>query len=350
MPTFNEAVRPPLLGVPNIANPFLASLPSSKVNHGTCLSRFALWLVLAMVASAAVAQDPRPANSGQRGRVSRPANSEHSQSVGSAADGQSSRDARIAAIRSIPFDQLTPDATQQLRGIIEDASYFRRMPTQTVPCDTEMYLFLIRHPEVVVSLWDVMGMTKVTLERIGEFQLRGNDGVGTKCNMDLVYGSENLHIYQSQGAYSGNLWARELQGRCVVCVHNKPTQLPDGTPGMVAWMDTFLKLENVGADLAVKALGPFVSKTADHNFAECAGFFSQISQTAWTNPQGLVRVASRLPRVGPTVKEQFVTTCMSVAGKQSHRADASVAAKESEAENESPSLQILSSKDREPTR
>lgn len=329
-----------------------ASTPSSKVNQGTRFSRFASVVILALACSTGLPQDPTPSGSlRQREKPARVTNSEHFQTATSATDGQSSREARIAAIRSIPFDQLTPDATQRLRGIIEDASYFRRMPTQTVPCDSEMYLFLIRHPEVVVSLWDVMGMTKVTLERIGEYQLRGNDGVGTKCNMDLVYGSENLHIYQSQGAYSGNLWARELQGRCVVCIHNNPTQLADGTPGMVAWMDTFLKLENVGADLAVKALGPFVSKTADHNFSECAGFFSQISQTAWTNPQGLVRVASQLPRVTPPVKEEFVTTSLSVARKRPQVPNLRASTPSNEDDEDSPSLQILSSSNRrEPTR
>ncbi|MCU0709296.1 MAG: hypothetical protein MUF23_13485 [Pirellula sp.] len=234
---------------------------------------------------------------------------------GTIADGQSSREAREAAIRGIPFQQLTPDANQRLRSVIEDASFFRRLPTQTVACDPEMYVFLVRHPEVVVSLWDVMGITKVTLERIGDYQLRGDDGAGTKCKMDLVFGSDQLHIYQSHGAYDGNLWARELRGRCVVCIHNRPAQLADGRTGMVAWMDAFLKLENVGADLAVKALGPFVSKTADHNFIECAGFFSQISQTARSNPQGLTQVAGRLPRVKPEVKEQFIETSLAVAKK-----------------------------------
>ncbi len=299
----------------------------------------------------AVAQDPTDASLRQRGRGGQSSRPEGPATPGNAADGQSSRDARLAAIRSIPFEQLTPDATQRLRRIVDEASYFRRMPTQTVACDTEMYLFLIRHPEVVVSLWDVMGMTKVTLERIGEYQLRGNDGVGTKCNMDLIYGSENLHIYQSQGAYSGNLWARELQGRCVVCIHNQPTQLADGTPGMVAWMDAFMKLENVGADLAVKALGPFVSKTADHNFAECAGFFSQISQTAWTNPEGLVRVASRLPRVAPPVREQFATTSLSVASKRAVVSEKFQTVPENARDrSESPSIQILSAIKKEPPR
>ena len=82
---------------------------------------------------------------------------------------------------------------------------------------------------------------------------------------------------------------------------------------MVTWMDAFMKLENVGADLVVKTLGPLVAQTADHNFVECAGFFSQISQTARTNPEGLQRVAQRLPRVTPQVREEFIQTSQLVA-------------------------------------
>jgi hypothetical protein len=229
------------------------------------------------------------------------------------AEGTSSREAKVAAIRSIPFDQLTPEASQRLRAIAEDASYFRRMPTQTVECDPEMYTFLVRHPEVVVNIWDVMGITRVTLDRIGEYQLSGDDGAGTKCKMDLVYGSDTLHVYQSNGGYQGNLWARELKGRCVVVLHNRPVRLADGRPGMMAWMDAFMKLDNVGADLVVKTLGPLVAKTADHNFVECAGFFSQISQTARTNPQGLEQVAQQLHNVSPKVREQFIKTSIAVA-------------------------------------
>lgn len=278
--------------------------------------------------------------------------------VGTLADGQSTREARQSAIRAIPFDQLTPDAVQRLRGVIEDASYFRRMPTQTIACEPEMYTFLIRHPEVVVGLWDVMGITKVSLERIGEYQLHGDDGAGTKCKMDLVFGSDNLHIYQSQGAYEGNLWARELKGRCIVCIHNRPAKLKDGRSGMIAWMDAFMKLENVGADLAVRTLGPLVAKTADHNFVECAGFFSQISQTAKTNPGGLTQIATQLPRVAPNVRDQFIETSLMVAQKSrrsplSHVGwnDDMAPPKLPDAEaGDSPTLQILSATDSFPVR
>lgn len=223
-------------------------------------------------------------------------------------EGSSTRETRVSAVRSLPFQQLTPEASERIRTVVEDVSYFRRMPAQTVESDPDMFRFLVRHPEVIVNIWDLMGITKVTLSRIGQYQLQGNDGAGTGCKLDLVYGSDSLHIYHCDGLYDGNLWPRELRGQCVVALHNRPVKLPDGRPGMVAWMDAFMRLENAGADLVVKTLGPLVAKTADQNFIECSSFLSQISQTARLNPQGLQQVASRLTKISPDVRSEFMKT------------------------------------------
>jgi len=212
---------------------------------------------------------------------------------------------------------LTPEASQRIRSVVDDVSYFRRMPAQTVESDPDMFRFLVRHPEVVVNIWDLMGITKVSLGRVGEYQLVGDDGAGTTCKLDLVYGSDSLHIYHSDGSYEGNLWPRELKGQCVVALYNRPIKLPDGRPGMVAWMDAFMRLENAGADLVVKTLGPLVAKTADQNFIECASFLSQISQTARVNPQGLQQVASRLNKIPPDVRSEFIKTSALVSMRSS---------------------------------
>jgi hypothetical protein len=242
---------------------------------------------------------------------------QHTKAIREFEEGSSSRETRAAAIRSLPIQQLTPEAAQRIRSVIDDVSYFRRMPAQTVESDPDMFRFLVRHPEVVVNIWDLMGITKVALSRTGEYQLVGNDGAGTTCKLDLVYGSDTLHIYHSDGQYEGSLWPRELRGRCVVALYNRPVKLPDGRPGMVAWMDAFMSLENAGADLVIKTLGPLVAKTADQNFIECANFLSQISQTARVNPQGLQQVASRLNKLTPDVRSEFMKTSALVSMRSS---------------------------------
>jgi hypothetical protein len=230
-------------------------------------------------------------------------------------EGTSTREAREAAIQRIPLHQLTQEAGAKLKAVVSNSSYFRSMPTETVDCDPEMFAFLVRHPEVIVNIWDVMEVTKVTLQRNGPFQLQGSDGAGTASKIDLVFGNDSMHIYFANGSYQGNLWARELNGKCVVILHNRPGPLPNGKQGIVASMDVFMKLDNLGADLVVKTLGPLMGKTADYNFTECASFLSQISQTAENNPYGIQQLAKRLTKIDPAVRDQFIATTNSVAQK-----------------------------------
>ena len=240
-------------------------------------------------------------------------------------EGYSGREARESAIHRRPFTQLTPEAGQRLHAVIDNASYFRRMPTESIDCDLEMFTFLVRNPEVIVNIWDVMGVTKVGLQRTGPFQLQGNDGAGTSSKMDLVFGNDSMHIYYANGSYHGNMWARELNGKCVVILHNRPAPLANGKNGIVVSMDVFMKLDNMGADLVVKTLGPLVNKTADYNFTECAAFISQLSQTAERNPYGMQELATRLRGVDPKVREQFIATTISVAQRNGKPSDGPIA-------------------------
>ncbi|MGE3780589.1 MAG: hypothetical protein AB7F89_25595, partial [Pirellulaceae bacterium] len=73
------------------------------------------------------------------------------------------------AIKLIPFDKMTDDAQGKLWRIVSQPSLYRRLPVTRMQADPDMYLFLIRHPEVVVNMWDLMGVTKVQIRRNGNY-------------------------------------------------------------------------------------------------------------------------------------------------------------------------------------
>jgi hypothetical protein len=263
-------------------------------------------------------------------------------------EGTSTREAREAAVQRIPFQQLTPEAGGRLKSVVGNSSYFRSMPSETVDCDPEMFAFLVRHPEVIVNIWEVMDVTKVSLQRHGLYELHGSDGAGTSSKMDLVFGNDSMHIYFANGAYQGNLWARELNGKCVVILHNRPGTLANGKPGITASMDVFMKLDNLGADLVVKTLGPLMGKTADYNFTECSAFFSQLSQTAQTNPYGIQQLAKRLTKIDPKIRDQFIATTNSVAQRSGNVTAATNGNPPAEKVVEPKQIAILSAKPKVP--
>lgn len=227
-------------------------------------------------------------------------------------EGISTREAKLQAIQSVPFKQLSQQTGQALRDVLDSPSFYRRMPTQTIQCDPELFTLLVRKPEIMVNTWDLMGITKVTAKRTGPFTFLANDGVGTKCKCDLVYGDDKLHIYYGSGDYDGTMTPRSVKGRAVCILRSDTQAFPQGHSGHMVrgTMDVFLKFDNLGADLITRTFGPLVAKTADHNFAETAQFVSQLSQVCATNPAAVLALAGQLDDVDENVRHEFTTIAM----------------------------------------
>src|SRR4029079_4374284 len=90
-----------------------------------------------------------------------------------------------------------------LMMVCERPTLFRRMPQKSMACDPAMHLFLMRNPEVVVNIWKLIGAASMTAERQGPYAWKGADGAGTNCDVELVYGTENVHIIYGDGYYEG---------------------------------------------------------------------------------------------------------------------------------------------------
>lgn len=220
-------------------------------------------------------------------------------------EGVSSREVRLQAARGVPLHKLNPSISQEVQAVLENPSYFRRMPTQQIACDPEMFTFLVRRPEVMVNMWEVMGITKVKAKRTSPTSFIADDGVGTICKCELVYSDNNLHVYVGSGSYEGTMTPRKVTGRCVSLLRTVDQPQRNGEQAIIGTMDVFLKVDNFGADMLTRSIGPFVGKTADYNFVETAKFISQISQVCQANPSAAQALVMRLDRIDDSTRREF---------------------------------------------
>lgn len=227
-------------------------------------------------------------------------------------DTASSRETQADATRRIPMQQLNRETQALVNDVIDKPSFFRRMPSQNIDCDPQMFQHLVRYPEVLVNIWDVMGITKVQVNRTGPYTFTADDGVGTTCKCDLVYGNDKVHIYYGSGAYKGSMAPRQITGRCVCVLYSSTAMSPENRPTINGSMDVFLKLDNLGADLLTRTLSPLVGKTADYNFVESAKFLAQISQVCEHNPTGAQILASKLTKIQPQVRDEFARIALRI--------------------------------------
>ena len=215
---------------------------------------------------------------------------------------------RAAAMQLVPFDRLTPQASEKILAIMEKPSLFRRVPPEVTQCDPDMFMHCVRSPEVVINIWQLMGVTTVDAKRTGNFSWSGTDGAGTTGDVELIYGSERLHVMYCDGYYEGPLLRRKILGKAVMLLQTTPTVGEDKAPVMTSQLDVFLQFENAGADIIAKTLSPLIASTADANFTETVSFVSKLSQASERNGPGMQNLAGRLQNVQANVRQEFART------------------------------------------
>jgi hypothetical protein len=225
--------------------------------------------------------------------------------------GSSSRQYRQQAIQAIPFQQLNQATREKISEIVEKPSIYRRLPVTAIQADEEYFRFLIRYPEVIVNIWQLMGVTQMTTERTGPFTVDTNDGAGTISSLELVYGNETTHVFYGVGSYEGPVIRKQLTGRCVLVLQTIYTTDAQGRPQSTNQMDVFLKIDNAALGMVAKTIQPIVGTTADHNFTESLKFVQRLNETTINNGPGVQQMATRL-QIDDAVRDKFIETAGAV--------------------------------------
>lgn len=230
-------------------------------------------------------------------------------------DADTSRQAQQDAVNLIPWNDLNQEGRRKIKEVIDHPSLFRRLPVSRIQCDPQFYQFSIRNPETIVGLWQVFGVTSMGLQRTGPYTFAGNDGAGTECTAELVYGDHEKHIYVGSGSYEGPVFRRKVSGRCVAILKTETGSGRDNI-SLTNQLDIFLRVDNLAADLIARTLQPMVGRTADHNFNESLLFLQAFSETAAREPERVEHLVRQLQHLEPVTRNQFHQVVATVQPRQ----------------------------------
>ena len=216
-----------------------------------------------------------------------------------------SRPAGNAVLEGLPTEQLTLPARKKIEDVVSRPSIHREVPARTITCDKDLYTHMIQHPEIVVNIWQLMGITELRLKRTEPFTYKATDGAGTSSNLELIYSRPELHIFYAEGSYAGKWLVQPLKGRCVVILRSD-FAIERGRPHVQHRIEVFIRLEEVAADVLARTLKPLIGKLIQYNFEQSSGFIEQIHEVAENRQPGMDRMISRMTHVEPVVKDRFV--------------------------------------------
>ena len=239
----------------------------------------------------------------------------------------SNRAARNEAMSAIPWRQMSPQHRRTAQSVVQNTSIYRRLPTRVIDCDPEVFTFLIQHPEVVIDIWRVMGISQVALQKRPDGSYRGADGAGTSGTVRFLHAdwgqnAQNTAVVFAEGAYEGKPFVTPLKAKTVMLLRSGAVRETNGRHYVTVRIDSFLHLEQMGVELVAKTVQPWINKTADQNFIETLTFVSNFSRTAEKNPEGMQRLAGRLSALDEPTRNELVALCFRTAERYAHRDDA----------------------------
>lgn len=282
-------------------------------------------LVMAIVWGAALAaQAATPARSMNRGKPPQ---------------GSSSREARDEAMRAIPYNQLDRNARIKVGAVLSNTTIFRHLPLETIECDPNLFVFLIEHPDLVVNIWEALGVSEVELLRSGDSTFDASDKAGTRGRLEYLYQEPQVHVVYADGTYTGSLMSRPVRGRCVLLMRSSYSKTSDGRPIVRCSIDAFLHLDNIGVGVLAKTFHPLVTTAADHNFHETAAFLTSVHRAAASNYAGMQRLTDKLTNVDDADRLEFADLTTQVAVRAA-LAQAAPAAKASSGAASRPSTAV----------
>jgi hypothetical protein len=214
--------------------------------------------------------------------------------------------ARHDAIKAIPLDKLSDENRAKVDSVLSNISVFRRLPVRVIDCDPDLYLFLVRHPDVVVNIWEVFKISRLRLQETGDSQFDLIESAGATAKVEFVYKSHDLHVVYGEGVYQGPLLPRPVKGRGVLVLKAGYVRETNDRYYVTSRLDSFLTIEPAAAELATKTVSPLLGKTVDNNFTQTLAFVGSLSRTAEVNSRGVQRLGMQLSHVQPEVREQFV--------------------------------------------
>lgn len=211
----------------------------------------------------------------------------------------SSAEAQRSAAEAIPIQLLAPEDRERVAGVLSNVTLYRRMPVQVVDCDPDLYYFLVRHPDVVVNIWEVLGITQLTVRQLEPNLFSMEDQAGTTGTFRYLYSSAETQLVYAEGCYKAPLMLKPVQGKTLLLLTSGYVQETSGRYSITNRLDTFVQIEPGGVEILTKTLQPFLTRIADANFVQTLAFVGSLSRTAELNTAGVQRLAGKLEGVDP---------------------------------------------------
>ena len=242
--------------------------------------------------------------------------------------GTSSSSAKKAAVAAIPMDQLTPESKQRVNTLLKNASFYRRLPKVTFAIEPEVYSYFVSHPDVAVSIWRAMKISKLEMWQTGRFDYEADTGDGSTGKLEVLHAGVEKNVVTCDGMYKSPLFKQPIAAQSLLLLQTSFFREADGTVYVTHRADLFISFPSQTVDVVSKIFSPLAVSMTDRTFTEISLFLKMMSMAMSRRPDWVEQIADKMEGVPEVRKSQVLELTSQVYSSAQKRAVERVAEKE----------------------
>ncbi len=219
--------------------------------------------------------------------------------------GNSSAASRSSAAALVPLHRMTPANRERAAAIIDSCSQFRRLPELKYTVDRSLYRYLLRHPDVAVSTWRVMGISEFQMLQTGDASFQASATDGSEGVAEILYQDDQEVVFVCSGKYNNILLPRPLTASALIRFRSDFQPHQNGTHLVSQQADVFVHFPSAGIAGLAKILSPVTNSLMDRNLFEVSLYAAMMSRAVHHDPHWVINMAWDLDGVAPERRREL---------------------------------------------
>ena len=214
-------------------------------------------------------------------------------------DSSSDKQLQKTAAAQIPLNRMSQRSQQRALHLLRNTSQYRRMPTLQYEVDASLFQYLINHPDVAISTWRVMGISKLSMWETAPFEYAAKANDGSQGEADVLWRDGNQCVFVVQGAYHSPLLPTVIEASALVWLRYRFERTRDNRIVVNQQIETFINFPSPTIQTVAKLATVITNSILDRNVMEVSLYAQMMSRAVKKDPRWVEEVASRMDGVAP---------------------------------------------------
>jgi hypothetical protein len=267
------------------------------------------------------AEEPRTTWSSSRPQGADDVDPAHYQAIRVSQPGSSSLATRREALAELSLAGLAPAQLAKAQAVLNGLGLFRRLPALEMEVDAEVYRYLLSHPDVAVSTWRAMDISKFQLNLTGPGVYHADAGDGSVGTVELWRATPDETVIYCDGAFKSPLLARPIVARAIMRLKMRFFEDADGKSKVEHCGDVFVEFPSQTVETVARVISPVSHMIADRNFRQLTLYVHLMSQAMSRQP-GWIRTIARRMDSPEAQRAEFLSVAAKAHTESERRRDA----------------------------